>query len=486
MSTTSKIYSPRELAKLIRNKFSVNVPESAIHRFAENHGYHLRREGGKKGYLKAIATDVLRFYNELIGAKPSNNKPMPKPKPDYNPDQFIEPDRSHRFFDDDDDLDENIIKRCVTESINEFLISENMVDDGFSMSFRKDANGNYKLNDPSMVKFTPDKKGYAETNIFKDGSDDFAIRYMRLPKSGIDSINLYNIKNMNINKAIKHHTNVSGGKINVGNSGADESLEYFKKRSAFYIASILRKMGVVPDVITSPQSSSRFNADMLNLIAKYYPKGDVFVMPNSMRKDPRSITINYSEAAKLGMTDEEIAKLQNRIDNMKKDEDIRDFRRKIENLKAEIESILTHKRGRPPKAVSDKRKEIDAYNTIIRNNRRRGSDPTVDRGTGNIKSMQIKSLDDRQRKAIDGLFVFNDNQYPSKTFNKNGESFSYSPSMRLAGKTVLVFDDNLSSGATLDMVCDSLLKMGVKQVIPITLGIIPATAYTVADRIRFS
>ena len=358
---------------------------------------------------------------------------------------------------------------------------ENSIDDGFRMSFSKE-NGQINQNNPNMVMFDPNAKGYADTKIFKDGGKEFNIYYQELPKSGLMSINLYNITNMNVNKALKHGKNVSGNKVNIGNRNASDSLTYFKKRSAYYITRILNKMGVMPDVFTSPQSSSKFNESMLQLLSKYYPNGDVLLMPNSMRKDPRSVYVNLNVAKKLGMTDEEIAKLQNKVDNMKKDEDIRDFRRKIEVLKKEIDGLLTHKRGRPSKEITNRRDEIEAYETLIKANRRRGKDPTIDKSTGQIKPMQIKSMDDKQRRAIDGLFVFNDMDYPSKTFSNGAEEFTYSQTMRIKNKVVLVFDDNLSSGATLDMMCDALLKMGAKKVIPITLGIIPQTAYNPSER----
>ena len=371
-------------------------------------------------------------------------------------------------------------KIYLTES-QVLRLDENSIDDGFRMSFNK-IDGKPNPNDPNMVMFDPNVNSYSDTKIFKDGTKEFNIYYQDLPKSGLRSINLYFIRNMNINKAIKHGKNVSGKNINVGNEEAANSLEYFKKRSAYYITRILNKMGVMPDIFTSPQSSSKFNEDILGLLTKYYPNGDIMMMPNSMRKDPRSVYVNLNAARKIGLSDEEIAKLQNKVDNMKKDEDIRDFRRKIEVLKKEIESMMTHRRGRPSKDITDRKREIDAYNTLIRANRRRGVDPTFDKQTQTIKPMQIKTLDDKQRRAIDGLFVFNDIEYPSKSFSKNGEEFTYAQSMRLKNKIILVFDDNLSSGATLDMMCDALKKIGAKMIIPITLGLIPQTAYNPSER----
>lgn len=361
------------------------------------------------------------------------------------------------------------------------FLKENYEDEGFRMSFNK-TNGKIDQNNPNIIMFDPNSNGYSDTKIFKGGTKEFNVYYQDLPKSGLKSINLYYLRNMNINKALKHGINMAGTAINVDNSEAKNSLEYFKRRSAYYITRILNKMNVMPDILTSPQSSSKFNEQMLNLLLQYYPNGDIMLMPNSMRKDPRNLTINFAVAKKIGMTDEEIAKLQNKITHLKQDEDIRDFRRKIEQLKQEIESMLTHRRGRPSKSITNKKNEIDAYNTLIKANRRRGIDPTFDKSTGKIKSMQIKNLDDKQRNAIDGLFVFNDVQYPSKTYSRNGEEFTYSQSMKFRDKIILVFDDNLSSGATLDMVCDALKKMGAKMIIPITLGLIPQTAYNPSER----
>lgn len=360
-------------------------------------------------------------------------------------------------------------------------INENSIDDGFRMSFNK-IDGKQNPNDPNMIMFDPNVNYYSDTRIFKNGTKEFNIYYQDLPKSGLRSINLYYIKNMNINKAIKHGKNVSGNIVNVGNEEANNSLGYFKKRSAYYITRILNKIGVMPDVFTSPQSSSKFNEDILNLLSRYYPNGDIVMMPNSMRKDPRNVYVNLQAAREIGLSDDEIAKLQAKVEYLKKDEDIRDFRRKIELLKREIESMLTHKRGRPSKEITDRKNEIEAYNTLIKANRRRGIDPTFDKKSGVIKPMQIKTLDDKQRRSIDGLFVFNDIDYPSKTFYKNGEEMIYTQAMKLKNKIVLVFDDNLSSGATLDMMCDALKKIGAKMIIPITLGLIPQTAYNPSER----
>lgn len=367
-------------------------------------------------------------------------------------------------------------KKLIRLTESQFIrLVENNEDEGFSMKFSSP-------NVPYEVKFEPNKKGgYSDTSIFKEGTKEFNVRIQELPKSGLKSINLYFIKNMNINKAVKHGTNINGQAVNIGSEEARNSIEYFKKRSAYYVTRILSKMGVSPDLFTCPESSSNFNKQMLNLMSSYYPNGNVMLMPDVMEKNVNNVTMDIQKAKELGLTDEEIAVYQGKISKMKDDEKIREYRREIEALKANIEKLLTHKRGRPSKDVTNMRGEIDAYNNLIRLKRGRGRDSTVD-ANGNIKSFQIKSLDDKQRRILDGLFTFNTRKYPSRVYNKNGTTYEYPQYMKLSGKIVVVFDDNISSGATLDMLCNEMKKYNPKMIIPITLGQIPLTSYDLSMR----
>ena len=366
--------------------------------------------------------------------------------------------------------------RKITITESQFIrLVENNEDEGFSMKFSSP-------NVPYEVKFEPNKKGgYSDTSIFKEGTKEFNVRIQELPKSGLKSINLYFIKNMNINKAVKHGTNINGQAVNTGSEEARNSIEYFKKRSAYYVTRILSKMGVSPDLFTCPESSSNFNKQMLNLMSLYYPNGNVMLMPDVMEKNVNNVTMDIQKAKELGLTDEEIAIYQGKISKMKDDEKIREYRREIEALKTNIEKLLTHKRGRPSKNIANMKGEIDAYNNLIRLKRGRGRDSTVD-ANGNIKSFQIKSLDDRQRRILDGLFTFNTRKYPSRVYNKNGTMYEYPQYMKLSGKVVVVFDDNISSGATLDMLCNEMKKYNPKMIIPITLGQIPLTSYDLSMR----
>ena len=173
-------------------------------------------------------------------------------------------------------------------------------------------------------------------------------------------------------------------------------------------------------------------------------------------------------AKQIGLSDKEIHSLMTRIEKWKKDEDIRDLRKEIERLKREIaETIKSRGRGRPSKEFLNKQQLIDINNQKIKALKSRGRDSTLD-ANGNVKDFQIKSLDDKTRRAIEGLFTINP-QY-------------LSIQSKLKGKTIILFDDNISSGATMDDLCLLLQRYGVANIIPITLGTISPTIYKQSDR----
>ena len=78
-------------------------------------------------------------------------------------------------------------------------------------------------------------------------------------------------------------------------------------------------------------------------------------------------------------------------------------------------------------------------------------------------STEIKSLSDKRRRAIEGIFEL----------NPKYKQIQY----KFEGKHVVIFDDNLSSGATLGDVCLALQQLGIAEIIPITIESIPVTAF---------
>jgi phosphoribosylpyrophosphate synthetase len=211
---------------------------------------------------------------------------------------------------------------------------------------------------------------------------------------------------------------------------------------------------------------------MINYLLRLYPNSYGFkFVPNLLTKNVRKVYVNTDVAKQVGLTDSEIHNLQQRIDKWKSDEDLRELRRKMKELEAEILSVKQNRgKGRPSKEFTNKVDLLNAYNNQVGDLRKgkKGRDSTLD-ASGNVKDFQIKSIGDRERRSIEGLFEINP-EY-------NGIQ------QKLVGKSVLVFDDNISSGATLDDICLTLQRIGVKKVIPVTLAIIPKTIYGAHERL---
>ena len=318
-----------------------------------------------------------------------------------------------------------------------------------------------------MMSYTPGANSKIDDTIFNKDKT-LRVRKVLLPKSNVMSYNLYDIKNMDVNKALKH--GIDTQKRNVIRD--DRTMEQFINRSVMLIKHIIGNNTV--DIITFPQSSSKFNREMTSKLIQMFPKSEgIRLQPELLVKNVRNIFVNVDVARQIGLNDEQIHRIQTKVDKWKRDEDIRDVRRKIETLKDEIETMLAqrgNKRGRLPNEITQRKHQIDLYNQDISQLRKgqMGKDPTIDKATGKVKNWQIKSIDDKERRSIEGIFELNP-QYKNIQYKLNG-------------KHIVIFDDNLSSGATLDDVCLALKNLGVASVMPFTLGVIAPTLYNPHER----
>ena len=141
-------------------------------------------------------------------------------------------------------------------------------------------------------------------------------------------------------------------------------------------------------------------------------------------------------------------------------------RRNILQLKQELENEVqkfktNRGRGRLPKHITDMQKQIDGYDVAQRELKGRGPDPF--KGGKDLKNWQIKGVEDRERRSLENIF----------SISKDYQEMMY----KLKNKDVIIWDDNYSSGATLDDACLTLQKLGVRGLIAMTLGSIPITAY---------
>jgi hypoxanthine phosphoribosyltransferase len=309
-------------------------------------------------------------------------------------------------------------------------------------------------------KFTPGKNDtdVTSTEIFNEDKK-FKYHEVLLPKSGVMSYNLYKISDMRISKALKHPNKFK----DIEKREIDfDSIDKFMKRTSLYIYSILKNNPI--DIITYPESSSEFNKDMVEYIMDRYKKSPgIKCIPNLMSKNIRNVYVNFTVAKELGLSDADINRLRHDVENWKSDADVYDLRVKIDELNDYI-AYHSGKRGRPTNDIKQKKelvKNLEEQIKILRKGRR-GKDKTKT-SDGKAKNFEIKSIEDKRRRSLEGLFGIN----PKLSGIQQD----------LKGKHIVIFDDNISSGATLDDICLELQKHGVASILPITLAIIPKTVY---------
>ena len=482
------LISIAQIRKKLREHGKVVPSAEAIYYVISKYGY--KQMANRKGYYKKEASTCLdRHIGEAIKfdkdkqdaiAKMKAMKPKKKEGSAYGRDHVkdgannMQAYSQHLINKDNFAVDESINSRTIIITEEQYKkLFENFEDEG--INFR---NG--------VMSFRTDKDFNADTSIFDD-NNNIKVRKQLLPKSGVVSYNLYKINNMNVNKGLKHHVDINGNQLQWkqwqtkrGEYADDEqrknntqSIDWFLKRSVMYIRYIIGNRPV--DYITYPQSSSDFNSKITNMLINMYPNSEgIKLVPQMLIKNVRGITVNKSFAKSLGLSDEEIADIEKRIAKWRNDEDIRDIRRKIDALKQETAEILAsteHRRGRKPGKIASNDEAIANYQNAIKALRKkvkaRGVDPTIS-DNGKTKDWQIKTVDDKIRRALDNIFIIN--PVYQKLISK------------LAGKTIVVFDDNISSGATLDEICVALKMFNVAEIIPITLGTIDPTMYKPSER----
>lgn len=260
------------------------------------------------------------------------------------------------------------------------------------------------------------------------------------------------------------------------------------------------------DIITYIRSSSSFNHKFANGLKQFC--GNAKILTNIIDKDLNNLKINKTFAKNSGINDVDLNNLVNQAEFLIIDEEIRSIINKMNNtLKTAkfnerkpdsaarvaydillkynimIEETLKNSKTR----TNDKiRRPSDVKNTVKcpfvnqeeLNNcfEYNESDGTWHFKIGNndiqIKSpsdcivpfrkWQIKSIYDKYRYYITNLY---------KVEGDNDELRN-----NIAGKNIIVIDDNISSGITLDNYCIILKKMGADMIIPLTFGDIGSTA----------
>lgn len=196
-----------------------------------------------------------------------------------------------------------------------------------------------KGTDNRIVSYHPGENGKIDDTIFNDDKS-LKVRKVLLPKSNVMSYNLYNIKSMDVNKALKHGVDMKKRTV----IRDDGTMSQFINRSVMLIKHLIGNRPV--DIITFPQSSSPFNREITGKLINMYPQSEgIRLRPELLVKNVRNIYVNVDAARGVGLSDEQIHKLQTKVSKWKRDEDIRDVRRKIDVLQSQIAEYLSQRKG---------------------------------------------------------------------------------------------------------------------------------------------
>lgn len=350
------------------------------------------------------------------------------------------------------------------------ILLENVYDEG--VRYKTNADGTKTAYfDPY---YNNSSNNYADTRIFKDGTKEFKAIRKKLPKTGVLSVNLYDLRSdRNISKTWKHSMDKDKNPVI-----QDASMDILFKRSIIYATSLIKRYLPDVDYILIPQSSSDFNKKVGMSISEHLGNGSdyTYFKPDIFVKSVKDIEIDYDWINRSTdnidkLTPSELETLKRRIFKwINVDEQVRTLYSEIKKLNDEINKVIalkSEKRGRPTKFVSDRKNAIkdkqQQIDTILQHNIGRPIQYVDDEG--NVKSWEIKREEEKIRKAIKGFMQLNPkyNNYINK----------------FKGKKIVIFDDNISSGATMDDCCLCLQKIGVnlKDILVITFGVMQPTVY---------
>ena len=295
--------------------------------------------------------------------------------------------------------------------------------------------------------------GYDTIEVGNEGK----IKYneVLLPKSNLISYHLYKISDTRVSMVLERlnePTNAEECDI------AADSIDKFMKRASLYIHHLLKDKPV--DIITFPQGSSDFNKDMVDsLMERFGENPQIKCIPDLFVKDIKSAYVNTDLAKKLGLPNYEIHLLMEDIERWKEEAEIYKFQDEMDELKVSIASEAG-KKGRPTREMSAKKDLVNNLEHLIALLKTERERKYKTKGKkGKVKFFDIDSIDERRRRSIEGLYNINLNLKEMR--------------QDLKGKHIVVFDNHISYGTTLDDICRELQRYNVASILPITLAVVP-------------
>lgn len=298
-------------------------------------------------------------------------------------------------------------------------------------------------NRKTIVKYNPDKKGIKKNNfdIFNK-SNSLNYKTLKLKKTKLTCFKLYDLTNK-LFKYLKYTDNLKDNNVEIDK---DSFLE-LKEESYWYASELIDEKMPLVDYIVSPESSSKFNSDFLKGIKKNLKK-NVIIMDDFFTKYIDNIKYDkeYGDyLLKNGLiTEDDIITIKNKIKKWKTiDEPIRLLTKLKEELYDEVNNI--------PIIKSDDRVKIYSRITKIQSEildlKTNGRSSALEKDK--IKNWSIKNVPGIYRQLLSNVFKIN------TKYDNLIET--------LSNKKIVVFDDIVTTGKTLDEVCSILLDYGVKK-----------------------
>ena len=316
----------------------------------------------------------------------------------------------------------------------------------------------------------------------------FAYNVMILKKTNVKVINFFNL-DQEFSKVLKkgEFTFITQNKEldKLLNHVVTEFInkDRFLRKIYLYFVDIVNRNLPNVDMIVIPHSSSNFNKEFLKNIKHRFISTALYVDESFFKKNIYNIEIDeewLKTADDIYRYDEkDLEKFKKTINYWKTvHEPKREIRRKVDEIVYEIEEIIKKRketRGRKSNRLKElQNMQIELENLIKSMPSLPGKDPTIDK-YGKTKEWQIKNIGERQRLAIKNFMDFNYGaQSELGNLKKRKNIIS-----DLKGKKVVIFDDNISSGATLDDMCRKLIDSGVNKedILCVTLGVMSHTEF---------
>lgn len=328
----------------------------------------------------------------------------------------------------------------------------------------KQKKSNEKMNDTiygtlssfDMIKLLIEEEhnlGYDTIEVGNEGK----IKYneVLLPKSNLISYHLYKITDTRVSTVLERMNEPTDAEES---DIAADSIDKFMKRASLYLHHLLKDKPV--DIITFPRGSSDFNKNMVDsLMERFDKKTEIRCIPDLFVKDIKRAYVNTDVAKELGLSNYEIHLLMEDVERWKEDAEIYGLQVRIDELNDSI-AYVSGKGGRPTREVSTKKELVENLKkqiTLLKTIRDGGANTKG--SDGRATCFEIDSIEEKRRRSIEGLYNIN---LQLKEMRQD-----------LRGKHIVVFDNHISYGTTLDDICRELQRYNVASILPITLAVVP-------------